>query len=175
MIDDQLAGVAWAIKEGYADKNRLAVYGASYGGYSALMALVKRPDWFKWGINYVGVSDMDTLHDTDRGIRFARGADRSWAVGIGDPKIEKVAYERWSPARHVDKIVAPVFHAYGGEDVNVDIANGRVIRAAFDKAGKTQEWMYVANEAHGYRLDANVFEYYNRFDAFMKKYTPAAK
>ena len=174
MIDDQLAGVEWAIKEGYADKNRLAVYGASYGGYSTLMALVKRPDWFKWGVNYVGVSDMDTLHDNDRSIRFAKGADRSWAVSIGDPKTEKVAYERWSPARQVDKIMAPVFHAYGGEDLNVDIANGRVIRAAFDKAGKTQEWMFVANEAHGYRLDANVFEYYNRFDAFMKKYTPAA-
>ena len=35
--------------------------------------------------------------------------------------------------------------------------------------------MYVADEAHGYRLDQNVFEYYKRFDTFMKKYTPPAK
>ena len=84
-------------------------------------------------------------------------------------------FERTSPARHVAKIQAPVFHAYGGVDRNVDIENGRVIRAAFDKAGKPQEWMYVADEAHGYRLDKNVFEYYNRFDAFMKKNMPASK
>ncbi len=175
MIDDQLAGVEWAIKEGYADKNRLAVYGASYGGYSALMALVKRPDWFKWGVNYVGVSDLFTLFDTDLSVRYGKGGEEWFASAIGHPKADREAFERASPARHVDKIKAPVFHAYGGLDRNVDIENGRVIRSAFDKAGKSQEWMFVADEAHGYRLDKNVFEFYNRFDEFMKKNMPAAK
>ena len=175
MIDDQLAGVEWAIKEGYADRNRLAVYGASYGGYSALMALVKRPEWFKWGVNYVGIGDMFSMFETDRFVRYGKGGEAWFSAMVGNPKTDREAFERWSPARQVGRIAAPVFHAYGGEDRNVDIENGRVIRAAFDKAGKTQEWMFVANEAHGYRLDANVFEYYNRFDAFMKKYTPAAK
>ena len=175
MIDDMIAGVEWAVKEGYADKNRLAVYGASYGGYATLMALVKRPDLFKWGVNYVGVTDMTVHQDTQPAQRYGDFGDVLAKFINGDQKADREMFERTSPARHVAKIQAPVFHAYGGEDRNVDIENGRVIRSAFDKAGKPQEWMFVANEAHGYRLDQNVFEYYNRFDAFMKKYTPAAK
>lgn len=175
MIDDMIAGVEWAVKEGYADKNRLAVYGASYGGYATLMALVKRPDLFKWGVNYVGVSDMFVHQDTQPAQRYGDFGEVLAKVINGDQKVDREMFERTSPTRHVAKIQAPVFHAYGGVDRNVDIENGRVIRAAFDKAGKTQEWMYVADEAHGYRLDKNVFEYYNRFDAFMKKNTPPAK
>ncbi len=174
MIDDMISGVEWAVKEGYADKNRLAVYGASYGGYATLMALVKRPDMFKWGVNYVGVTDMFVHQDTQPAQRFGDFGGFLAKEINGDQKADREMFERTSPARHVAKIQAPVFHAYGGEDRNVDIENGRVIRAAFDKASKPQEWMFVANEAHGYRLDQNVFEYYNRFDAFMKKYTPAA-
>lgn len=175
MIDDMIAGVEWAVKEGYADKNRLAVYGASYGGYATLMALVKRPDLFKWGVNYVGVSDMFVHQDTQPAQRYGDFGEVLAKLINGDQKADREMFERTSPARHVNKIQAPVFHAYGGVDRNVDIENGRVIRAAFDKAGKPQEWMYVADEAHGYRLDKNVFEYYNRFDAFMKKNMPASK
>ena len=175
MIDDMISGVEWAIKEGYADKDRLAVYGASYGGYATLMSLVKRPDLFKWGVNYVGVTDMAVHQDTQPAQRFSDFGEYLAKVINGDQKADREMFERASPARHVAKIQAPVFHAYGGEDRNVDIENGKVIRSAFDKAGKPQEWMYVSGEAHGYRLDANVFDYYNRFDAFMKKYTPAAK
>ena len=175
MIDDMIAGVEWAVKEGYADKSRLAVYGASYGGYATLMALVKRPDLFKWGVNYVGVTDMTVHQDTQPAQRFGDFGEVLAKAINGDQKADREMFERTSPARHVSKIQAPVFHAYGGEDRNVDIENGRVIRAAFDKAGKSQEWMYVADEAHGYRLDKNVFEFYNRFDTFMKKNMPAAK
>ena len=139
------------------------------------MALVKRPDMFKWGVNYVGVTDMFVHQDTQPAQRFGDFGGFLAKQINGDQKADREMFERTSPARHVAKIQAPVFHAYGGEDRNVDIENGRVIRSAFDKAGKPQEWMFVANEAHGYRLDPNVFEYYNRFDAFMKKYTPSAK
>jgi dipeptidyl aminopeptidase/acylaminoacyl peptidase len=175
MIDDQLAGVDWAVREGFADKNRLAVYGASYGGYSTLMAIVKRPDTFKWAVNYVGISDMFSMYDTDRFVRYGKGGEAWFAYTIGNPKTDREAFERWSPARQLGKLQTPVFHAYGGEDRNVDIENGRVIRAAFDKAGKPQEWMFVADEAHGYRLDKNVIEYYTRFEAFMKKNMPRTK
>jgi dipeptidyl aminopeptidase/acylaminoacyl peptidase len=175
MIDDMLAGVDWAIKEGYADKDKIAAYGASYGGYATLMALVKRPDMFKWGVNYVGVTDMIVHQDTQPAQRYGDFGESLAKIVNGDQKADREMFERTSPARHVSKIKAPVFHAYGGEDRNVDIENGRVIRSAFDKASKPQEWMYVAEEAHGYRLDKNVFDFYNRFDAFMKKHLPITK
>jgi dipeptidyl aminopeptidase/acylaminoacyl peptidase len=171
MIDDMIDGVEWAIKEGYADKDKLAVYGASYGGYATLMALVKRPDLFKWGINYVGVTDMAVHQDTQPAQR--RGDFGPLAKVInGDQNADAEMFQRTSPARHVDRIKAPVMHAYGGEDRNVDIANGNTIKSAFDKAGKPYEWMFVADEFHGYVMDKNVFDYYNRFDKFMKRHLP---
>lgn len=173
MIDDMIDGVEWAIKEGYADKNRIAVYGASYGGYATLQSMVKRPDLFKWGVNYVGVTDM-TVHQDTQPAQL-RGDFTELAKKInGDQRADRDLFEAQSPARQVAKISAPVFHAYGGEDMNVDFANGRTIRSAFDKANKPYEWMFVGDEAHGYRQDKNVFEFYKRFEKFMKANTPAA-
>ncbi len=173
MIDDMLDGVQWAIDQGYADAKRLGVYGASYGGYATLMALVKRPDWFKWGINYVGVTDMFVHQDTQPAQ--LRGDFYELAKSInGDQKSDRKMFEATSPTRQIARISVPVFHAYGGVDRNVDFANGIAIKAAFDKAGKPYEWMFVPDEAHGYRQDKNSFEFYQRFDKFMEAHTPKA-
>ncbi|MEP7300636.1 MAG: S9 family peptidase [Caldimonas sp.] len=173
MIDDMLTGVDWAIKEGYADPNRIGVYGASYGGYATLMAMVKRPGMFKWGVNYVGVTDMFVHQDTQPAQRYGDFGELAKALN-GDQRADSAIFEAQSPTRQVQRIAAPVFHAYGGEDRNVDVENGKVIRAAFQKAGKAQEWMLVPEEAHGFRADKNVFEFYNRFDKFIKANTPPA-
>lgn len=174
MIDDMIDGVQWAVDRGYADKNRMGVYGASYGGYATLMCLVRRPDLFKWGINYVGVSDMFVHQDTQPAQLRGDFAELAKSIN-GDQKLDRDMFDATSPARQVGKITVPVFHAYGGEDRNVDIANGNVIKSAFEKAGKAQEWMFVADEAHGYRQDKNVFEFYKRFERFAIANTPAGK
>ena len=127
--------------------------------------------WFKWGINYVGVTDM-TLHQDTQPAQKGDFYELAKVLN-GDQKADAAAFEAQSPARQVAKIAAPVFHAYGGEDRNVDYSNGRTIRSAFDKAGKPYEWMYVSEEAHGYRVQKNVLEFYGKFDAFIKKHTPA--
>ena len=173
MIDDMIDGVEWAIKNGYADASRLGVYGASYGGYSTLMAMVRRPDLFKWGVNYVGVTDMSVHQDTQPAQLYGDFAELAKRLN-GDQNADAALFVEQSPARHVARISAPVFHAYGGEDRNVDMANGHTIKSAFDKAGKPYEWMFVGDEAHGYRQDGNVFEFYHRFEAFIKKNTPPA-
>lgn len=174
MIDDMIDGVQWAIDQGYADKNRIGVYGASYGGYATLMCLIKRPDLFKWGINYVGVSDMFVHQDTQPAQLYGDFAELAKVI-TGDQAIDREMFEATSPARQVEKIAVPVFHAYGGEDRNVDIANGNVVKSAFEKSGKIHEWMFEADEAHGYRQDKNVFEFYKRFERFAMANTPAAK
>ena len=138
------------------------------------MAMVRWPDLFKWGINYVGVTDMKVHQDTQPAQLYGNFAELAKRRS-GDQKADAAMFADQSQARHVNRIKAPVFHAYGGEDRNVDFANGKAIRSAFDRAGKPYEWMFVADEAHGYRQDSNVFDLYKRVDAFMKKHTPPAK
>jgi dipeptidyl aminopeptidase/acylaminoacyl peptidase len=173
MIDDMIDGVEWAVSQGFANRNRIAVYGASYGGYATLMALEKRPDLFKWGVNYVGVTDLAVHQDTQPAQRRGNFYELAKAID-GDQYADKAIFEAQSPARHVSSIAAPVFHAYAGEDLNVDIANGRTIKAAFESSNKPFEWMFVQDEAHGYRQSKNVFEFYNRFDQFIKKNMPTS-
>lgn len=173
MTDDIIDGVEWAIKEGHADRNRIGVYGASYGGYAALSVMAKRPDLFKWGVNYVGVTDMTVHQDTQPAQKYGDFGPLA-AILNGDQRADAELFAAQSPARHVGKMAAPVFHAYGGLDRNVDFANGREIRSAFDKAGKPYEWMFVGDEAHGYRQTPNVVEFYTRFDKFIRAHTPPA-
>jgi dipeptidyl aminopeptidase/acylaminoacyl peptidase len=162
--------VEWAIKEGYADPSRVGAFGASYGGYATLMLLARRPDLFKWGVNYVGVTDMEVHQDTQPAQLFGEFGELAKVIN-GDKRTDRELFERQSPARHVDRIRVPVLHAYGGEDRNVDFANGRVIKVAFERAGKPFEWMFVADEAHGYRQDKNVLDFYSRVEAFITRHT----
>ena len=60
----------------------------------------------------------------------------------------------------VKNIRAPVMHAYGGEDRNVDVANGAAVKKAFERVGLPVDYTFVAEEGHGYREDANVFMFY---------------
>jgi dipeptidyl aminopeptidase/acylaminoacyl peptidase len=166
MIDDMIAGVEWAIRQGFADPARVGAFGASYGGYAALMLLVRRPDLFRWGVNYVGVTDMEVHQDTQPAQLYGEFGELAKLIN-GDKRTDKDLFVDQSPARHVERIKAPVLHAYGGEDRNVDFANGRVIKAAFEKAAKPFEWMFVADEAHGYRQDKNVLDFYGRVETFL--------
>jgi dipeptidyl aminopeptidase/acylaminoacyl peptidase len=170
--DDIHDGALWAIKEGYADPDRIGVYGASFGGYSTLMQIVRWPEMYKFAINYVGVTDMFVHQRTQPAQK--RGDFGELAKRLnGDSEVDREMFMRTSPTLHVDRIKAPVMHAYGGEDQNVDPANGEAIKAAFEKAGKPVDYTFVPEEAHGYRLDKNVFMFYNKFDKFIKANTPA--
>ena len=169
--DDIYDGAMWAIKEGYADKEKVGVYGASYGGYSTLMQLVRYPDLYKFGINYVGVTDMFVHQDTQPAQKFGNFGDLAKRTN-GDAKLDRDMFERTSPTLQVKNIRAPVMRAYGGEDRNVDVANGAAVKKAFERAGLPVDYTFVAEEGHGYREDANVFMFYSKFDAFMKRHLP---
>ena len=54
-------GVAYAIEQGWADKDKIAIYGGSHGGYATLMGLVKTPDLYACGVDIVGQSNLFTL------------------------------------------------------------------------------------------------------------------
>lgn len=168
--DDIEDAALWAISEGYADKNKVGVYGASYGGYSTLMQMARSPDLYKWGFNYVGVTDMFVHQETQPAQKFGNFAELAKRTN-GDAKVDRATFEKTSPTLLASKIRAPVMHAYGGEDRNVDISNGVAIRKAFEKAGLPVDYTFVDEEGHGYREDKNVFMIYNKLDSFMKKNT----
>lgn len=168
MMQDQLDGLNWAIAQGYADKNRLCVYGASYGGYSAFEQPVYAPQGtFKCSVAIAGVSDIRIQaerSDTRRsrgGRNFLREA---W--GMDDPKY--IAAN--SAVDQVAKFNTPVLIIHGEDDPRVPIQNAREMRDLLEKAGKPVEYMTRPKEGHGFFKEENNTDRYKITEVFLQKY-----
>ncbi len=170
MQDDLSDTALWAVKAGIADPKRMCIYGASYGGYAAMQALVRTPELFQCAANYAGITDLQLFHS----VTWSDISDSDFLryllpVMVGDPDRDKAQLRATSPALNADKIRMPVFMAYGGEDRRVPIIHGERMRNALEKLGKPVEWMVKTEEGHGFTQLDNRVEFYSRLEAFMKR------
>lgn len=85
MQDDVTAGAGWLVEQGYADADRLCIYGGSYGGYAAMWALAKTPHTFRCGVSFAGVSDLKRMMSGDSDINDRASGRESLKQMIGDP------------------------------------------------------------------------------------------
>jgi dipeptidyl aminopeptidase/acylaminoacyl peptidase len=173
MQDDITDGVEWLIRQGYVDKDRICLYGGSYGGYATLWSLIKTPDLYKCGVAFVAVTDINLMFDiawSDMARSSYGWLDYGARDLIGDPDKDAEKFRSVSPLVNAEKLKAPVLLAYGASDIRVPLKHGQEFRAALDKYGKTYEWVVYNNEAHGFNKDENRFDFFRRVDAFLKKY-----
>ena len=173
MEDDIADGAEWLIKEGIVDKDRICLYGGSYGGYATLWGLIKSPERYRCGIAFVAVTDVNMLFETNWydlvGSPY-RWLDYGARDLIGDPVKDAEKFRSVSPLANAEKLKAPVLLAYGGRDQRVPMKHGNEFRAALDRYGKTYEWVEYRDEGHGFNKDENRFDFYRRVDAFLKRY-----
>ena len=165
MQDDITDGVNWLIEQGIADKDKIAIYGASYGGYATLAGLAFTPDLYACGVDYVGVSNIFTLLET---------LPPYWELGrqmmyemIGNPDTEKELLTAASPLFHVDKIKAPLFIAQGANDPRVKKSESDQIVEALKKRGIDVPYLVKDNEGHGFANEENRFEFYRKMGDFL--------
>ncbi|MFP7722007.1 S9 family peptidase [Lysobacter sp. A3-1-A15] len=173
MQDDLTDATRWAISEGIAARDRICIYGGSYGGYAALMGAAREPDLYQCAVGTVGVYDLPTMH-TDGDIQRRGSGETYLREWIG----ERNSLAAVSPNRMADRIKVPVFLAAGGEDERAPIAHTQMMERALRKAGVPVEALYFANEGHGFYLEKNRREYYTRLLAFFSRHlgggTPAS-
>ena len=166
MIDDITDGVLEVVKAGIADRDRLCIYGASYGGYAAMMSVAKEPDLYQCGVGYVGVYDLRLM--------YARGDVRERPEGTD--YLERVIgrdeddLEAQSPVTHAHKIKASLFLVHGWKDRRVPNTHYTVFTKRLDELGKPYESLIKANEAHGFYNVDNRVELYDRMLAFFDKH-----
>ena len=169
MQDDIPDGALHLVKEGIADKNRMCLYGGSYGGYAALQGLVKDPELWRCGVAFVAVTDLELLQtvswsDTARGSDFF---ETDFKRRVGDHERDREQFQKTSPAKNADKIKAAVLLAMGQDDQRVPLIHGSTMKAAMDKAGKPIEYVVYSGEAHGFNKDENVIDFYTRVERFL--------
>jgi dipeptidyl aminopeptidase/acylaminoacyl peptidase len=168
MQDDITDGVEWLIREGVADPKRVCIYGASYGGYATLMGLVKTPDLYACGIDYVGVSNLFT---------FMKAIPPYWKPllamfedMVGDPVADKEQLTRTSPALNAERIKAPLLVAQGARDPRVVKAESDQMVAALKARGIDVPYLVKDNEGHGFANEENQLEFYGEMERFLAKY-----
>ena len=168
MQDDITDGVNWLIDEEIADPDRIAIYGASYGGYATLAGLAFTPDLYACGVDYVGVSSLFT---------FMESMPPYWELYrsmmyemVGHPEKDKKLLASASPLLHIDKIKAPLFIAQGANDPRVVKAESDQIVAALKNAGIDVPYMVKDDEGHGFYNEENQFDFYREMEKVLTKH-----
>lgn len=165
MQDDITDAVQWAIDQGIADKDRIAIYGGSYGGYATLAGLAFTPDLYKCGVDYVGVSNMFTFMNTIP--PYWEPYRQMLYEMAGDPVKDSLMLAKVSPVFHADKITAALFVAQGANDPRVNLAESDQMVEAMKARGILVEYMVKDNEGHGFRNQENRFDFYRAMEKFL--------
>ena len=165
MQDDITDGTQWLIDQGIADKKRIAIYGGSYGGYATLMGLVKEPQLYAAGVDYVGVSNMFTFMKTIPPY-WEPMLEMMYEM-VGDVEKDSAMLREVSPVFHVDKIKAPLFIAQGANDPRVNVDESDQMVKAMKEKGIEVEYLVKDNEGHGFRNEENKFDFYRAMEKFL--------
>ena len=168
MQNDLTDAVKWAIAQGYADANRVCIYGGSYGGYATMAGMTFTPELYKCGVNYVGVVDIPLLFSSMP--KYWEPQKDVMKFEIGDPEAEKQLLFDASPINFVKNIQAPIFIVQGGKDPRVVRKHAEWLRSEMKSADKPFEWLLRENEGHGFRKEENRLELYTRMGDFFAKF-----
>jgi len=168
MQDDITDGVNWLIDQGIADPDRIAIYGASYGGYATLAGLAFTPDLYTCGVDYVGVSSLFTFMESMPPY-WELYRDMMYEM-IGHPENDKELLAASSPLLHVENIKVPLFIAQGANDPRVKKAESDQIVEALKTRGIDVPYMVKDNEGHGFYNEENQFDFYREMEKFLEKH-----
>ncbi|MDB5935818.1 MAG: prolyl oligopeptidase family protein, partial [Massilia sp.] len=172
MQDDIADGAKWAIAQGIVDPQRICIAGASYGGYATLMGLIKDPELFKCGIDWVGVTDINLLYSGHWSFRSdTSDAYKQYGMPqlVGDPVKDAEQFKATSPLEQAARIKQPLLLAYGGSDVRVPLYHGRKFYEAVKSTNKNVEMVVYDEEGHGWALPKNRIDFWSRVEKFLDK------
>ena len=173
MQDDITDGVQYLIKKGIADPKRIAIYGASYGGYAALAGITLTPDLYACAVDYVGVSNLLTFMNTIP--PYWRPDIIKLYERVGDPKKDEEFLKAVSPVFLADRIKVPLFVAQGAKDPRVNINESNQIVESLRNRGVFVEYMVKENEGHGFRNEENRFDFYEKMESFLRQHLLTSK
>ncbi|MFC5740272.1 alpha/beta hydrolase family protein [Dyella tabacisoli] len=163
---DLIDGVKWAISENYADPKRICVFGASFGGYSAMMTTIRAPELFKCAVGYAGIYDLAMMYKKgDIGDNKFGRSYLNTVIGKDDADLAAN-----SPVKLADKINIPVLLIHGEDDQRAPFAQAKAMRAALEAAHKPYEWLSKPGEGHGFYDEKNNVEFFNTLQTFLAKH-----
>jgi dipeptidyl aminopeptidase/acylaminoacyl peptidase len=168
MHDDLLDAVAYVVDQGWADPDKVAIYGGSYGGYAALVGAAFTPDVFCCAVDIVGPSNLQTLLETVP--PYWKPMIAQLYKRVGNPETDKEFLWSRSPLSRARDIRIPLLIAQGANDPRVKQAESEQIVAALADAGIDYEYMLFPDEGHGFAKPENRQKFYTAAERFLARY-----
>ncbi len=168
MHDDLVDAVRWAVDEGIADGERVAIYGGSYGGYAALVGATFTPDLFRCAVDIVGPSNLITLINSIP--PYWKPLVSIFHERVGNPETEEEFLKSRSPLFFVDRIEIPMLVAQGANDPRVKQAEAEQVVAAMRERGIDHDYMLFEDEGHGFARPENRLKFYAAAEKFLARH-----
>ncbi|WP_273844520.1 S9 family peptidase [Rubrobacter calidifluminis] len=168
MHDDLVDAVRWAVEEGIADPERVAIYGGSYGGYAALVGAAFTPDLFRCAVDIVGPSNLITLINTIP--PYWKPLISTFTERVGNPKTEEEFLKSRSPLFRAQDIKIPLLIAQGANDPRVKRAESEQIVSALKENGVEHEYLLFEDEGHGFARPENRLKFYAAAERFLARH-----
>jgi len=170
MHDDLLDAVEWAVAEGIAQRDRIAIMGGSYGGYATLVGLTFTPETFACGVDIVGPSNIITLLETIPPYWAPAIAQFTSRVGTHTTDEGRAALWAKSPLSKVDAIQRPLLIAQGANDPRVKQAESDQIVAAMKQRDIPVTYVLFPDEGHGFARQPNRMAFMALTEAFLAEH-----
>jgi len=156
--EDQLAGLTKLMQQPWVDRDRIAVYGGSYGGFMALTCMLRHPEVFRAGIAYAPVTDW-RLYDS---VYAERYMDR--------PQDNPEGYERSAPIIAAEKLAGRLLLVHGTMDNNVHMQNTLRLVDKLASAGLTFDLMLYPRVRHGVRVSHFKLQFHRLKTEFLERH-----
>jgi acylaminoacyl-peptidase len=172
--DDLIDMVEWAVKEGIAQRDKIAIFGQSYGGYASFVGATFTPEMFCCAVPVVGISNLQTLLESIP--PYWSGFVESLYRNFGDPRTEdgrKLLAER-SPINRVDQIRKPMLIFHGANDVRCKVAESDSIVAAMQARNIPVTYVVYPDEGHGFEKPQNRLGHLAMTEAFFARHLGGA-
>jgi dipeptidyl aminopeptidase/acylaminoacyl peptidase len=168
MHDDLMDAVRWAVDNGIARKDKVAIMGGSYGGYATLVGMTFTPEAFACGVDIVGPSNLVTLIESFPAY-WQPSMEVTWYKRVGDPRTAqgKEFLLSRSPITRVDRIAKPLLIGQGANDPRVTRKESDQIVAAMNERHIPVTYAIYADEGHGFARPENRVSFYAIAENFL--------
>jgi len=170
MHDDLIDAVDWAVREGIADPDRVAIMGHCYGGYAALWGMTDTPETFACGVDISGPSNLVTLLETMP--PYWQPQIELLATRVGNHRTEdgRSFLSERSPLTYVDRIENPLLIAHGANDPRVKQAESDQIAHAMQERNISVTYLLYPDEGQEFTRPENELSFYAVTEAFLAKH-----
>ncbi len=151
------------------NKDRVCIFGTSYGGYSALFSIIRSPDLYQCSVSFAGVTDLSLIlnqfrHDYNK-------KTREWLIkAVGDPETEMENLKQYSPTYNYHKISTPLLLLHGTDDNVVDVEHSWRLHRLLTLRGFKHQWEVLEGFRHGWRDREELETFYDIVIPFLDQH-----